>query len=385
MKIIQTDSTYRIYSDNLKTFDTLPVGVYRVNFAKMEGFFLEAFPNITLNEKTYGSHQEKVNKILDAFPKFDRNLGVIFSGDKGIGKSIAAKLLAQKSVERGYAVILVNDYLPGIADFLNQIEQEVVVIFDEFDKTYVSSHDRMDNGNDRQTELLTLLDGFGIGKKLYVITCNSLYRLNDFLVNRPGRFHYHIIFKYPTSTEIREYLQDKLEKQYWKEIDNVIAFAAHVDINYDCLRAIAFELNLGTPFSEAVQDLNIIQSSTTDDKYNIFITFTNGERTTIKRFYMDSMESEPCDVYGDDGNLNINFSFIPADDLSYDLQRGCSLCNLDNITDVRILKHCQNEIKDEEGNIVDTERYNKDITQEYKIKEIAFKRIIERKDFHYSV
>ena len=174
MKIINTNSTYRVYPDDLKTFDSLPVGVYKACFSKFTGFFLEKHPDVEIKEKIYGHHKEKVAKILSSFEKFDRNLGVIFSGDKGIGKSMAAKLMTQTSLEKGIPVILVNEYLPGISDLLNDIEQEVVVIFDEFDKTYESSSgrcgDRDSCEDDRQTEFLTLLDGFGVGKKLYVTT-----------------------------------------------------------------------------------------------------------------------------------------------------------------------------------------------------------------------
>ena len=36
---------------------------------------------IEINEdKIYGVHMEKVNKVLNAFPNFNKNLGVILSG-----------------------------------------------------------------------------------------------------------------------------------------------------------------------------------------------------------------------------------------------------------------------------------------------------------------
>ena len=48
---------------------------------------------------------------------------------------------------------------------------------------------------------------------MYIVTCNELRGLNDYILNRPGRFHYHFRFEYPTATEIREYMEDKLEKK----------------------------------------------------------------------------------------------------------------------------------------------------------------------------
>ena len=75
-----------------------------------------------------------------------------------------------------------------------------------------------DNEGDPQSGLLSLFDGTSQGKKLFIITCNSLSKLNDYLVNRPGRFHYHFRFEYPSSEEIMEYLTDKLGSQYISEI-----------------------------------------------------------------------------------------------------------------------------------------------------------------------
>ena len=41
--------------------------------------------------------------------------------------------------------------------------------------------------------MLSLFDGLDNGKKLFVITCNEVERLNAYLLNRPGRFHYHFV------------------------------------------------------------------------------------------------------------------------------------------------------------------------------------------------
>lgn len=159
-------------------------------------------------------------------------------------------------------VIIVDTYIPGIANFIEEIEQEVLVMFDEFDKTFgnIKAADGMANP---QTELLTLFDGLAQGKKLYVITCNNINTLSDYLVNRPGRFHYHFRFDYPTDSEITEYMRDKLHKEYYGEISKVIAFSKRVSLNYDCLRAIAFELNTGLQFQEAIKDMNILHINNT--------------------------------------------------------------------------------------------------------------------------
>ena len=188
-----------------------------------------------------------------------------------------------------YPVIIIDQYIPGIAAYIESIEQEVVFLFDEFDKTFGSVCPGA-NEADPQSALLSMFDGTAQGKKLFIVTCNSLYKLNDYLVNRPGRFHYHFRFDYPSPEEIQAYLTDKLRPAYIGEIRKVILFSKKVALNYDCLRAIAFELNLGLPFEKAIQDLNIINLH--EECYNVTLHFHGGRTMTAKRCQLD--------LFGDD-------------------------------------------------------------------------------------
>ena len=212
-----------------------------------------------------------MNKCLDAFKRSPRSLGVILSGAKGIGKSLFAKLLCKTAVEQDYALIVADQYIPGIVSFIEEIEQQVIVLFDEFDKTFRSKEQGEDN-TAPQTEMLSLFDGISAGKKLYVVTCNELYELSEYLVNRLGRFHYHFRFEYPEGDEIKEYLQDKLDSRFWAEIQKVVAFSRKIDLNYDCLRAIAFEIQNGENIEDAIKDLNIINTELSSYKITVFFS-----------------------------------------------------------------------------------------------------------------
>lgn len=269
MKIVQSGRAARIYDDDLRTYDQLQPGTYYIRFDQHSGWFLLQRDNFVINEKVYGVNTSKVQKVLDAFGKFDRSLGVLLSGHKGIGKSLFAKELSLSALDAGLPVIIADTPYSGLAEFIEDIKQEVLVLFDEFDKTFAKSGDY-----DPQAELLSLFDGTTSGKKLFVITCNETYRLNDFLVNRPGRFHYHLRFTYPTREEIVEYLHDKLGDGHDEEIRAAAAFGARVSLNYDCLRAIAFELAQGIPFKEAIGDLNIV--NTENERYDVTLVMDNG-------------------------------------------------------------------------------------------------------------
>ena len=168
----------------------------------------------------------------------------------------------------------------GSVGMVQRITGPVVdILFDEFDKTFYSKNDR-DSMNDPQSEMLTLFDGLSQGKKLFIVTCNELRNLNDYLVNRPGRFHYHFRFEYPCAEEITEYLKDKMPESAYDEIEKVIQFSQKVSLNYDCLRAIAFELIMGNKFEDAIKDLNIINISS--EYYSVVVTFKDGSKSKSK-------------------------------------------------------------------------------------------------------
>lgn len=321
MKIVTNGTIYEIRDNTIEINDRLPAQTYIVRFNKMTGFYMERYPDLVVKEeKIYGVHLTKVSKVLRTFSRFDRNLGIILSGNKGIGKSLFAKITCIESIKQGLPVIIVDSFIPGIASYIEKIDQEVVVLFDEFDKTFGDIR-TSENEADPQAGLLSLFDGISSGKKMFIITCNKLNSLNDYLVNRPGRFHYHFRFDYPSDIETRDYLMDKLAPAYYDEIDKVIGFSKKVPLNYDCLRSIAFELNSGSPFEEAIQDLNIVNLK--QERYNLKLCFEDGSSMTAERQYVDLFSSENTRIYlySSDGCNYADIEFNPAN-CRYDAVSG---------------------------------------------------------------
>lgn len=303
MKLIKSGKAFRIFGDDLQTFNTLPSGTYRIQFAPMAGFYFEQVDDFTaIEEKIYGNHMEKIAKVLKSYQSVNRSLGAILSGDKGMGKSLFTQLLSSEVIKLGMPVIMVTQPWPGVADFIDSIDQECLVMFDEFEKVFNMDSDKGESQND----LLGLFDGTSQKKRLYVVTVNKLHQVSEYMVSRPGRFHYHIRFDYPSAGEIEVYLKDKLKSEYYSEIKHVIAFSNRVKLNYDSLRAIAFELNLGYSFNTAISDLNIL---TTDaQRYDIKIKFTNGKTVDIKGQKLNMFnETIRLDTHADGDWLSISF------------------------------------------------------------------------------
>lgn len=309
MNIVNAGARYQVYGEDVQTYKELPVATYTIGYHPQMGFWLVKHTNLEINEeRIYGSHSRRVDKIFKSFDISDRNFGVILSGKKGIGKSLLARMIADRAIERGLPVIIVDTAIPGISNFLGSIDQEVVIIFDEFEKTFA----RIGSDNpDPQVEMLSLFDGTDNGKKLFIITCNDTRKLNEFLINRPGRFHYHFEIGCPTSQEVRAYLEDKLGGNYQEEIEKVVKLAQMADITYDSLRAIAFDLRQGYPLEETLLDLNINYER--DTYFDITVRLTNGWALTTynKKIDLYSREDEVVVFYKNDIGGRIFLRFNP--------------------------------------------------------------------------
>lgn len=284
----------------IKFAEHLPVATYKPAVVPMNGAavtVLRPTDELVVNEKEYGDGPKKIERVLKAYEKMNRSLGVILSGPKGIGKSMFSRKLAIAAMhEAGLPVIVVDSYVRDIADLLESIGDECLVLFDEFDKTYPSNRyddDDSDESGSAQQKLLSLFDGISSKKKLYVVTCNQLYGLSDLIVNRPGRFHYHIRFNYPDSEQVTQYMLDNLDEEAQTQIPDVVRFSNVTELNYDQLRAIAFELNLGGEFADIIDDLNILNQNVS---YTVAVEDTEGNVDTQYLDYNELFKNEVVEV-----------------------------------------------------------------------------------------
>lgn len=295
MKIINLDDSFRILKGNkLSVLDKLPASTYMVNFSPMQGFWLTKEDDFTTGvKKVYGNQMERIDKILKNYEDRDRSLGTLLSGTKGMGKTLFARMLAKEVLKKDMPVIIVPHNFPGILDFIGSIKQSVMILMDEFEKNFPRNDS--DDG-DSQEDMLSLLDGTDQTKRLYVVTANDLGAINQYLLNRPGRFYYHFRFNYPTPEEVKALLQDFIKPQYAKEIGEIEQFSNSISLNYDSLIAIAEEVNRGYAVKETIGDLNI-QADGATERYTATVFFKNGQKLT------DDVASDNDDMYL---NIRIN-------------------------------------------------------------------------------
>lgn len=309
---IQTGHTVRVYDSAVETFDELPVGTYTIAFSPTAGFSLNRVTDLEIGVgKVYGAREAKVDKVMRAWHISPRNLGVMLSGDKGQGKSLFLRMLAARAIADGLPVVRVTEDYEGLADFIDTLG-EALVIFDEFDKVFPTS-DRPED--DCQAQFLSLFDGTSNVRRLYVITINEIHRASKYLVNRPGRFHYHLRFDYPGPEDVREYLLDQVPGITKSALDSAVTFTARVPLNYDHLRAIATEMRLDpdAPFGELISDLNL--KSVEDPTYLLTAEFPDGRAftDTVSFNLFSNPESDLHTTIWDPDGESIHITFHPRD------------------------------------------------------------------------
>lgn len=235
---IRRGSTFTVSKkENLDTSDLLPAATYSVEFNERENyFFLEKITNFEIGHKLYGNVAERSTRILNTFQMRQKQTGCLLAGEKGSGKSLLAKKISIDARALGIPTIIVGKSYCGdlFNNFLQMIRQPCIVIFDEFEKTY---HEK-----ESKEAILTLFDGTYPSNKLYVMTVNDEYAINDHMKNRPGRVFYAITFNGVDKEFVREYCEEKLDnKDHIEEVCQ--CHQMFNNWNFDMLAAIVEEMN----------------------------------------------------------------------------------------------------------------------------------------------
>ena len=264
MKISNNGIEYRIINGGTSIMDKLPPKTYTIKFHPQVGTWIEEREPLTVGGfKIYGNTPNRVNKIFRTFGLRNRNLGILLSGEKGMGKSVLMRHLASEAISRGLPVIVIDEKIPGLSGFISKIEQECVVLFDEFEKVFMRGsgcddsdvRDGIDCGGE-QKQFLSLFDGMDAGKKLFVVAINETRNISSFFLNRPGRFYYHFDFDFLTETETKEYALDNIKGDK-SVVEKLMLISRFHNLSYDILAAIITELNNGYGLKETLDDLNI--------------------------------------------------------------------------------------------------------------------------------
>ncbi|MGM9721136.1 MAG: GNAT family N-acetyltransferase [Candidatus Egerieousia sp.] len=166
----------------------------------------------------------------DLFRESNKNLGVIFNGLKGTGKTIAAKLLCNRI---GLPVIVISKPVDGMLEFIQSLHFENIILIDEAEKTF----------REEQDVLLKMIDGvYNDMRKLYILTTNKL-SIDENLLGRPGRIRYIKEFSNLSARAVNDVIDDNLKDVSLKE--EVLKVVDSLEIStIDILKAIIDECNI---------------------------------------------------------------------------------------------------------------------------------------------
>jgi predicted AAA+ superfamily ATPase len=154
--------------------------------------------------KVFDLERKLINHIKTSYKETEGNIGLIFNGEKGTGKSVTAKILANELLkELKLPVVVINNYFEGMYDFIiNNLNFECILFFDEYEKLTI-------NENRKDLKLLSIMDGIesscSSARKLFILTTNSL-SLNPNMIERPSRIRFIKTFKGLSEENIKEYI-----------------------------------------------------------------------------------------------------------------------------------------------------------------------------------
>lgn len=261
---LQSGSSFmlREVSRNVKTIDP---GIYRLdlNPTTNELFLTLIKDKFDFPYKIYGIEKGFVDRVVKSYQNTEGNLGALLVGVRGTGKTVTAKQISNRL---NLPVILINEAYDDIPKFINEIQQDVVIFIDEFEKVF----------SDRDHSVLTVMDGVldnGF-RRTFLLTTNYLY-VNENLLQRPSRIRYVKHYKNLSLENILEIVEDTLLNKEYK--DQVIEYISGLElVTVDIVKAVVQEVNIHNEPPEVFKD--VFNAIAQKGKVDVFkIEYKDGE------------------------------------------------------------------------------------------------------------
>lgn len=231
---IQDGNTFMKGSATTKAHpEGLPKGIYEVR-ESMTGYYLNRLgDSFVFNYKLYGINNEFIEHFIKTYTNTTGNIGVLFNGIKGTGKTVTAEELCNRL---GLPVIIVksckevDDMLKFLA---TQINFDCIFFFDEYEKEFKES-----------SAVLSFMDGVHNSqyRKIFLLTTNEL-EINSNLLGRPSRIRYVRSFGNLPEEITLELLNDILINK--DAVEPVLDLIRQMQIiTVDLVKALAQEVNI---------------------------------------------------------------------------------------------------------------------------------------------
>jgi hypothetical protein len=264
----------------------LPANVFKLCQTSMgEMYLANTMDKFEFPYKIYGMEHDFIDRTIKTYNNTTGNLGMLLNGLKGTGKTVTAQMICNKLE---LPVIIIDHAMDAIPSFLNNIQQNVIVFFDEYEKMY----------NDYDHSILTVMDGVlnnGF-RKVFMLTTNQP-RVNDNMLQRPSRLRYIKSFEGLKLEHIIEVVDDKLVHTHLKK--ECIDFISGLElITIDIVKSVIEEVNIHEEDPALFKDIFNVRKLNV--KYDVYMVTGNQEEIAFLN----------ADVHGypfDEDSLNENF------------------------------------------------------------------------------
>lgn len=264
MSWIQTGNTYRSAIGDVFNVESLPKGIYDIDFAPFTGWSItKTADEFTFNYKIYDLETDFINHVITAFNNCESNLGVLMYGTRGSGKSASAKIICNKINLPIFVIKPVQDMsTSNLIDYISTFNFDCVFLFDEFEKNF----------SKEDSSILSIMDGVYTSKyrRLFILTTNNL-SVNENLLSRPSRIRYLKEFGNLSLDAINNYLDDNLSKENYEHKDEIISYIDTLEIStIDILKCIVDEIRI-FGYDEFIKSKKFFNTKT--NSYNYYIRY----------------------------------------------------------------------------------------------------------------
>lgn len=264
MSWIQTGNTYRSAVGDVFNVESLPKGIYDIDFAPFTGWSItKTADEFTFNYKIYDLETDFINHVITAFNNCESNLGVLMYGTRGSGKSASAKIICNKINLPIFVIKPIQDMsTSNLIDYISTFNFDCVFLFDEFEKNF----------SKEDSSILSIMDGVYTSKyrRLFILTTNNL-SVNENLLSRPSRIRYLKEFGNLSLDAINNYLDDNLSKENYEHKDEIISYIDTLEIStIDILKCIVDEIRI-FGYDEFIKSKKFFNTKT--NSYNYYIRY----------------------------------------------------------------------------------------------------------------
>lgn len=181
--------------------------------------------------RKFGKHAQYLAQITADYDRLGPARGVLLEGIKGAGKSMLSEDICNWAINLGLPVVRVDQALDeaDLRLIIAACKGACVLYFDEFGKVYEE---------EARNKLLSFFADQSIMGVYFLLTANSTNELSNFMVNRPGRFQFRIVY---SGLEVEDAMEVAKSFNLNEEMTKVLCrfTAYHFEISYDILIHVA--------------------------------------------------------------------------------------------------------------------------------------------------